>query len=134
MPPAPSPAPKGLRILCVDDDFAIRNLLFAILRRADHICEVAADGLEALHKISTSTEPFDLVVTDHQMPSMNGITLVESLRAAEFTGRIAVHSSTLDAPTRAAYETLRVDAFVDKPADATTLLRAFTQAKPPEPK
>ncbi len=134
MPASPSPALKRLRILCVDDDIAIRNLLAAILRYAGHLCEAATDGREGLQKITASTEPFDVVVTDHDMPGTNGLAFVESLRTAGFKSRIVVHSAALCAPTRAAYAALRVDGFVDKPADVAKLLRTitgFTAAEPP---
>jgi len=133
MPASLSPALERLRVLCVDDDVAICNLLAAILRCAGHPCEAATDGREGLQKIAASTEPFDVVVTDHHMPGTNGLAFVESLWAAGFKGRIIVHSTALGAPTRAAYAALRVHGFVEKPADAATLLQTITGFAAAEP-
>jgi CheY-like chemotaxis protein len=126
MPVPNTPVPERLRILCVDDDTGVRNLLSRLLQRAGYACEVVAGGREALEKIGAAMDGFGLVLTDQHMPGMDGLGLVQALREAGFPGRIVVHSSPLDAPCRSAYERLRVDAFIEKPAKVSTLLQTIT--------
>jgi two-component system chemotaxis response regulator CheY len=66
-------------ILVVDDTRSMRAMVAAVLQGAGYEVAEAGDGLEALelarHRV------FDMVVTDHNMPRMDGVTLVRELRA-----------------------------------------------------
>jgi two-component system chemotaxis response regulator CheY len=65
-------------ILVVDDTRSMRKMVSAVLAGAGYgVCE-AGDGVEALEL--AKARPFDLVVTDHNMPRMDGVTLVRELR------------------------------------------------------
>lgn len=64
------------RILVVDDDEALRDVCVEILSASGYTVETASGGLEALEKISGGD--WDLVLTDFDMPDMDGITLFES--------------------------------------------------------
>ncbi|MBV8740495.1 MAG: response regulator [Sinobacteraceae bacterium] len=66
------------RILAVDDSPAMRQMVGFTLRSAGHEVEQAADGCEALQIAGRSK--FDLIITDVNMPRMDGITLVRELR------------------------------------------------------
>ncbi|HUJ15400.1 MAG TPA: response regulator, partial [Thermoanaerobaculia bacterium] len=66
------------RILIVDDDSSIRTLLSVVASRAGVESDVAADGVEAMQKLGSST--YDVVVLDLTMPRMNGFDVVEKLR------------------------------------------------------
>jgi two-component system response regulator MprA len=65
-------------ILIVDDNAPARESLAAVLRRAGYQVEVAADGREALHKV-TSGRP-DLILLDMVMPGLDGWNFLERLR------------------------------------------------------
>jgi two-component system, cell cycle response regulator len=65
------------RVLIVDDEEMVRNLVFSLLSKCGHTCEVVKDGIEALEKIKDDS--FDAVVIDIVMPHMDGITLTEEL-------------------------------------------------------
>ena len=67
------------RILAVDDSAAMRQMVGITLSGAVHNVQQAADGVEALR--IAERERFDLVITDVNMPKMDGITLVRELRA-----------------------------------------------------
>lgn len=67
------------RILAVDDSAAMRQMVGITLTGAGHQVEHAADGFAALELAGRSR--FDLVITDVNMPRMDGITLVRQLRA-----------------------------------------------------
>jgi DNA-binding NtrC family response regulator len=65
------------KVLIVDDDMHVRNIVKEMLSLMEHSCHLAADGDEALSK--AGTEYFDAVITDVQMPRMDGITLTREL-------------------------------------------------------
>lgn len=68
----------ALHILFVDDDPSLRRLVPIVLIRQGWKFEVAGDGIEALEKIRNSERRFDVVVTDMQMPRMDGLELAKS--------------------------------------------------------
>jgi two-component system chemotaxis sensor kinase CheA len=72
-----SEAPK---VLVVDDQFTVRELQRSILRAAGYRVEVARDGREALVELSAKGD-YDMVVTDLQMPEMDGLELLAAIRA-----------------------------------------------------
>jgi DNA-binding response OmpR family regulator len=67
------------RVLVVDDEQNIRLTLSSLLTRAGHAVTMAASGEEALALFDR--DPFDLMVVDLQMPGLNGMQVVEALRA-----------------------------------------------------
>jgi len=78
----------GERVLFVDDEEQIRKLLSTWLTRHGYEVTVANDGWEALKAIRTKAP--DLVITDVNMPNMNGLELTRRLRADHRTARIPV--------------------------------------------
>lgn len=66
------------RILTVDDSATVRQLLKTALAKAGYEVHEAADGLEALSIVRA--QQFDLLVTDLNMPKMDGIALIEEVR------------------------------------------------------
>ena len=78
----------GERILFVDDEEQIRKLLSTWLTRHGYEVSVANDGWEALKAIRAKAP--DLVITDVNMPNMNGLELTRRMRADHRTARIPV--------------------------------------------
>jgi pilus assembly protein CpaE len=78
----------GERILFVDDEEQIRKLLSTWLTRHGYEVTVANDGWEALKAIRGKAP--DLVITDVNMPNMNGLELTRRMRADHRTARIPV--------------------------------------------
>jgi two-component system, chemotaxis family, sensor kinase CheA len=80
MDPDPDqPRASGRRILVVDDALTVRELQRGILERAGFQVRVAIDGGQALARLAE--EPSDLVLTDIEMPVMDGFALTEAIRA-----------------------------------------------------
>lgn len=67
------------RILIVDDDPAIRDLIQDILSAQGYDCAQAGSGEEALKKVRSSRP--DLVILDRGMPEMDGLQFLRTLRA-----------------------------------------------------
>jgi two-component system chemotaxis sensor kinase CheA len=79
---------KGGRLLVVDDALTVRELQRTILERAGFDVTVASDGIEALTHLEN--EVFDLVLTDVEMPRMNGFELTEHIRAHATLSNVAI--------------------------------------------
>jgi len=67
------------RILAVDDSVSLRSAVVFTLSQAGHEVVQAADGREGLE--IAQGESFDLVLTDQNMPVMDGLSLIRELRA-----------------------------------------------------
>lgn len=70
-----------MRILIVDDDPVLRELLADILTAKGHEVVSAKDGEEALRTF-LNEGVFDYVITDYQMPRKNGVVLIMNIRTA----------------------------------------------------
>ncbi len=66
------------KILAVDDSASMRQMVSFTLKGAGHDVVEAVDGVDALNK--AKTQKFDLVISDVNMPNMDGITLIKELR------------------------------------------------------
>jgi DNA-binding response OmpR family regulator len=125
-----------LRILTVEDEPSVTQLLALVLGGPAAKVTTASDGWMALMKIGAAKEPFDVIITDHQMRRFNGLELVRRLRARKFTGKIIVLSAHLTKENIRAYEELNVDMMLAKPFDveelqlAMSLLTKKPSAKP----
>ena len=67
------------RILIVDDEKQIINLLVASLENFNCKIHFAANGVEAYNQIKL--KPFDLIITDYNMPKMNGLELTRKIKS-----------------------------------------------------
>jgi DNA-binding response OmpR family regulator len=122
-----------IRILTVEDEPAVAEMVGLLLGGPSAKIFHACDGWMALMKIGAAKEPFDLVITDHRMPRMNGLDLVRRLRVREFAGKIMVLSAHLTPENIQAYEELKVDMLFAKPFDCEELRLAteLLTKKPP---
>ncbi len=86
----PSRVPMKPRILVVDDEASIRNMLAFSLGRAQMDIEVARGGSEALDRLSGSNAPPDLIIADWMMPGLDGLQLTRTLRETPGLERIPI--------------------------------------------
>lgn len=110
------------QILVTDDSVIVRQLLSLYLMKYIH-CEIteARDGVEAMEKLSR--EPFDLVITDLNMPRMHGLALVRAIRE-KFGPHLPIVIVTTKGGERDRDQALRLgaDGYVTKPVRATGLV------------
>ena len=66
------------RVLVVDDEASIRDLLAKTLALAEYDVDVAADGRSALERMRMS--PYDLLIADLRMPGMDGLTVIREAK------------------------------------------------------
>jgi two-component system chemotaxis response regulator CheY len=125
-PTTPSPADpccRPVRILYADDLRELRVLMQLMLTRDGHTVELFPDAGLALPRVEAAPGDFDLVITDHHMPIMNGLEFVARLRQSPYAGKVVVFSSELAPEVRAAYLALHVDHVLPKPVAPAELRR-----------
>lgn len=69
---------KGLNILVVDDDVAIRKLFERILKKEEHRVTTVSNGKEAIKAVGK--KPFDIVFLDVVMPEMDGLEVFKAIK------------------------------------------------------
>jgi DNA-binding response OmpR family regulator len=107
-----------MKILVVDDDKTTRKLLTLYLKAKGYEVVAAENGLDAMEKLGT--ENINLVVTDMNMPYMDGIELTKNLRADENWKTIPIVMVTTEADEDEKKKALEagVDDYLVKPANA----------------
>ena len=118
------------RVLVVDDSPVNRRVLTAFLRktgiaRVDQAC----DGVEALAALASalnSGEPCDFVFSDFWMPNMNGLELIEKLRADPRFCGLPVYAVTADTECRKDPRSSLFDDILLKPVTIATLGKALS--------
>jgi two-component system, cell cycle sensor histidine kinase and response regulator CckA len=125
---APPPARQGRRrLLLVDDDEGTRILLTKMLERQYDV-ETAVDGNGALEALQRGGAHYDLMISDLNMPGMDGIALIREVRNIRpempiiiITG-YSTETSAIDAVN------LRVAGYLTKPLKDTQVLEAAARA------
>jgi len=80
LPPAQAAGPAKKSVLIAEDSITSRTLLKNIIETAGYKVETAVDGIDAFTKLRSGGE-FDIVVSDVDMPRMNGFGLTAKIRA-----------------------------------------------------
>ncbi len=115
-------------VLIVDDHPGVRGALRAIIESRGYFCDEVPDGAAALSRLETGR--FDLVITDYQMPVMNGLQLLESLSARRgcLAQPIIFHTASPDESL--ARRALDAGAYrvLAKPSSPTEVLSTVEQA------
>jgi CheY-like chemotaxis protein len=116
------------RILVVEDDASLRDLLRLHLSAAGYEVQVAEDGIAAGYKVLQS--PPDLIITDVNMPNMDGFEFVAALKADKSLPPIPVIflTSLEDGDQRG--RELGAVGYVTKPVRADRLLALVAQHVP----
>jgi DNA-binding response OmpR family regulator len=112
------------KILIVDDEREIRDMIGEFLQRRGYRVRTAADGEEALEAIGA--EPFDMILLDVYMPGVNGVQLLEQLARAGLSSGVIVLTACQDQHLLKA--TLDLGAFevLTKPVDLEQLELALS--------
>lgn len=115
-----------LRVLIVDDDADVRELIAERMREDGIEVLQASSSLEGLEQIGcglTATPPryFDLILSDVTMPSGGGLDLLWTLRMSDYPVPIVLLSGYVDETTRARAIKMGATAVLDKPFDLERL-------------
>lgn len=125
------------RILLIDDDHDILKFGQTVLSHAQHDVFTAAGALEAMDLLGTI--PFDLVISDANMPKFSGFDVVKTLRSrAEYSSMgVALFTSRREKKDVEFALKLGVDDYIVKPIDPASLIQkvnALLIKKPPREK
>ncbi len=131
-PPVTAPAGESnpLRLLCIDDEPLLRELLKEILEFYHHEV-VTADGgqagLEAFSQARTSDHPFDVVMTDLGMPNVDGRQVADKIKADSPRTPVIMLTGWGNMLAERGEHLPQVDAIVTKPPRVSELLEALTK-------
>ncbi len=117
-------------ILAVDDSASMRQLLAHTLRHAGYRVLEAGDGLQAIDL--ASREPIDAVITDQNMPRMDGLALTAALRARPGQRRIPILILTTESDTsiKEAARQAGATGWLLKPFDPMRLVQLLSRLAP----
>ena len=123
---APSPSPGRPRVLVVDDEASIRDLISKTLALAEYDVDLAPDGRVALERLRII--PYDLLITDLKMPGIDGLAVIREARRLKadipviiITG-FSTEASAIDAVN------LGVSGYLTKPFRVPRVLAAAAKA------
>ncbi len=113
------------RILLIDDDRLVRQLLRTVLEDVGHVVEEATDGRQGLKKFHQ--EPFDLVIVDIFMPRVDGLqTIIEMKESHPHMKSIAISGGglTKEMAFLSYAKTFGADRIFSKPLDMKEFMKA----------
>ena len=120
------PAESFPKILIVDDEESVRNVLFRALSHAYPDCVTAQNAFEALNRIKH--DRFSLVISDVMMPGMSGVELLRFVKRHDPDVAVMMITGVMDIST--AVDCLQIGAydFISKPFELGAIHRAIERA------
>ena len=119
-------------VLVVDDSPVNRSVLKALLKRAGVASiDAACDGVEAFEKLDSAAKagnPHDFVFSDYWMPRMNGVELIEKIRADSRFDGLRVYAVTADTELRSEPKMSLFNSILLKPVTYEKLMETFASA------
>ena len=115
------------RLLLVDDDEGTRVLLAKMLER-DYDVETAVDGTGALDALRRAGSRYDLMISDLNMPGMDGIALIREVKAISPTLPIIIITGYSSEKSAIDAVNLRVAGYLTKPLRDSQVLEAAARA------
>ena len=110
----------GSRILVVEDQHDVAELIQVVLRGEGHTVAIARDGAQGL-MLSRDWKP-DLILMDIMLPGVDGGTLISRLRQEPDTADLPIIAMSASRTLRDRTEELQADALLSKPFDVDALL------------
>jgi PAS domain S-box-containing protein len=111
------------KLLIVDDEEPLRDLLEKTLVRKGYEVVTAADGSEAIELIGDTTRQFDLVLLDLNMPRAHGLQVLKVIRACRPDTKVLVISGHITAEIRSEFRALGQEEWLQKPYELNAIGR-----------
>ncbi|WP_305791152.1 response regulator [Tabrizicola sp. TH137] len=123
-------ATPAAHVLAVDDSLTMRELLRSALSEAGYAVTLASDGREALVRLAETTP--DLIVTDLNMPHLDGFGLIEAVRSGVQAARIPILVLTTETGAELKDRARRMGAtgWIGKPFDDAALVATIRRVLP----
>jgi len=128
-PGRPVALPDRLRVLVIDDDAAVREILAESLAAHGHLVTQASDGAEGLAMFRAARH--DFVFTDLGMPGMTGAQVAEAIKAQSRATPVVLVTGWDEEETRATRAGGAWDAVINKPFDPNTLAEVIARVARP---
>ena len=119
----------GEWILLVDDEYVIREVSKLTLESNGYNVLLAADGIEAVGLFAQNRDKIDFVITDMNMPNMNGPTLIRTLQKMKPSLPIIGASGLTDKTKLDEVGDLNISSFLSKPYTAEKLLEVISELR-----
>ena len=114
------------KVLVVEDDNSIRELLVELLESEGYEVSSAVNGLEGLKCLETTPLP-DLILIDLMMPIMDGYTFrVEQLKNSHWS-KIPTIVMSAEANAKEKMKSYKITAFLSKPVELETILKTVAR-------
>ena len=117
---------KGSKLLIVEDIEINREIIIALLEETEIEIECAENGKEALEKFAKSSQEYDLIFMDLNMPEMDGITASRKIRASNFVNAqtVPIVALTADVFQTTIDECMEagMNDYISKPLNSTIIL------------
>ncbi|MBL8878132.1 MAG: PAS domain S-box protein, partial [Phycisphaerales bacterium] len=128
--PMPSVArlPDNARILVVDDEQDIRDVVRAVLESRGATVLTAEDGLRGVAIFRENSPRIDLVLLDMTMPGMSGEEVLREIRSINPTARVLLSSGYSESEATSRFSSHRANGFVQKPYTANELVQKLSDA------
>lgn len=120
-----TPAIKG-RLLIIDDESELREVLTALLEESASEILLAANGLEGINMLKS--QKFDAVLSDEKMPKKSGLEVLKWMRENGLQIPFIIHTGYGQKEMVQEARKLGVYAFIDKPWDERALIRTVEEA------
>ncbi len=120
--------PRALRVLLVEDDLTVADVLTGLLQAQGHSVVHAAHGLAALAE--TAVQPFDIGLLDLDLPGLDGLALARQLRASGFVPPLVAVTARADADAEPAARAAGFDGFLRKPLTGAMLAAGIDAVLP----
>jgi YesN/AraC family two-component response regulator len=117
---------KNLRLLYVEDNEDARNSTLLLLNRFFDDVTIAIDGIDGLKKFQEYSD-FDIIITDINMPFMNGIDMVKEIRDIDKNITILMLSANNESSYFLDAIMLGIDGYLLKPLNMKQLIIQFTK-------
>ena len=114
-------------ILIVDDSPTAVKFMAYSLKSKGYTVISACDGMDALEKLSTLTEEVDLIITDLNMPNLDGYGLIEAVRQNRQETPIIILSSEKGEEDQLRGMEVGANSYLVKPFKSTVLLKEVSR-------
>jgi DNA-binding response OmpR family regulator len=115
------------RLLCVDDNPMLLQTLALGFRAYGFEVVTAPHGIDGLTQFQAHRGNFGAILTDNDMPRMNGSAFVKMLRMLGYRGQIFIMSGCLTVTERRIYYDLEVTGFLHKPFEISMVAAMLRQ-------
>src|SRR6476646_5982797 len=122
----PAPAGGRPRVLVVDDEATIRDLLSKTLALAEYDVDLAPDGRTALERLRII--PYDLLITDLKMPGVDGLTVIREARRLKADLPVIIITGFSNEASAIEAVNLGVSGYLTKPFRVPRVLAAAAKA------